>query len=305
MKKFSVIVPDTDSINMEKNLEALHHQTFNLSDGEVLVVGSDKPGQVMNDEYVRFIPTDAQHSSAWEKRNLGMEMAQGYIFLFLDDDCVPNPEWIELHLSRHMQGEKIVGGAITFGRGNYWQLADNLSAFHDLLPYTLEGPRTYLSAANLSVERSVVQEVGIMAAQLRRAEDLDWTVRMREKGFRLYFEPKAVVYHDPDRRSFASFVRHWVIDAPDTLRIRLRHARLLNTPKLARYRKMYLWGSPFVAAWATLRTFAHPLTLLQYWDTMPLVYLSKLLWCWSAYHNFPSQSKAELDAYDKIFGKDS
>jgi hypothetical protein len=123
---------------------------------------------------------------------------------------------------------------------------------------------------------------------------------MREKGFRLYFEPKAVVYHDPDRRSFASLVRHWAIDAPDTLRIRLRYASFLNTPKLAWRRGMYLWGSPFVAAWATLRSFSHPLTLLHYWYTMPLIYLTKLIWCWSAYRSFTSLNYAELDSGDKI-----
>ena len=81
-------------------------------------------------------------------------------------------------------------------------------------------------------------------------------------------------------------IHHWLVDAPETLRIRLQYAHLLKTPKLAKKRFMYLWGSPLVAAWATAKTFANPQSIKSYWSTMPLVYLTKLIWCWSAYKHF-------------------
>jgi GT2 family glycosyltransferase len=236
---------------------------------------------------VRLIPTD-RSACASDKRNLGIRQATGDILVFVDDDCLPTSDWIARHLERHRQGELVVGGAVVFDSNNYFQLADNVSAFHDLLPCMPEGPRPYLATANLSVNRQVVERAGYMEQRKNRAEDLEWTVRFRDLGYRLYFDPRAVVLHDPPRRSLGTVWRHWIDDAPDTLRIRLRYSRLLQTPCLARYRWAFLWGAPLVAAWATARTLGHRRILTRYWRTLPLVYLTKVAWCWGAYRNFPS-----------------
>jgi GT2 family glycosyltransferase len=290
MLKFSIIIPDTDSTRMGRILEALKNQSVDLSQGEIIVVGSDKPDLVVRDNHVRFIQTSEEDSFASDKRNIGMRAAKGDVFLFHDDDCVPNWDWIEGHLRWQERGEKIVGGSVAFPRGNYLQLADNLSAFHFMTPTTQSGYRTYLCTSNLSIHRSVLDQVGEMHPHQNRADDLEWTLRMRSLGFPLYFDPQIVVLHDPERTSFAQVWRHWIVDAPPTLAVRLRYAQLLGTPPLASCRPVYLWGSPFVAAWATWRTFSNRNNLISYWHTMPLVYLTKLVWCWSAYRNFPSNN---------------
>jgi GT2 family glycosyltransferase len=287
-KHFSVIIPDTDSLRIGATLAALREQTADLSAGEVLVVGSDRPGLVRSDELVRLIPTDERESCASDKRNRGMRAAQSEVFLFLDDDCIPRRNWLERHLVRQAAGERVVGGSVELADRTYLQLADNLSAFHFMTPYTRAGYRPYLCTSNLSVHRSVVARAGEMVPQMNRAEDLEWTARFRAFGYELYFDPGAVALHDPQRCSWSSVRRHWLMDAPDTLRVRLRYADLLGTPRLAKYRAMYLWGAPLVAAWATARTFSHPQSLRSYWHTLPLVYLTKLLWCWSAYRSFPA-----------------
>jgi GT2 family glycosyltransferase len=273
-------------------LHALRAQTADMSAAEILVVGSDVPGLVVEDELVRLIPAGRLVNAA-VKRNLGMRQAQGDLLLFLDDDCLPTPDWVERHLSRHAQGEQVVGGGISFGSDNYLQLADNVSAFHDFLPFLPEGPRPYLATANLSLRRTVMEKAGEMDAGLGRAHDLEWTARFRRLGYTLYFEPRARIFHDPFRRSLSAVWRHWTADAPDTLSVRLRYARLLRTPHLARFRWLFLWGGPCVAAWATARTFGHTRILRQYWHTLPLVYLTKLAWCWSAFWNFPAGSSPE------------
>jgi glycosyltransferase involved in cell wall biosynthesis len=293
LKTLSVIIPDSNSPLIRKILGALKRQTIDMSAAEVLVVGTDELGLVVEDELIRFIPAD-QHTNAAVKRNLGMREAQSEVFLFLDDDCIPATDWVERHLYRHGQGQQVVGGAITFDSRCYLQLADNISAFHDLLPFTPEGSRPYLATANLSVNRAVVEKAGEMERHKNRAEDLDWTVRFRSLGYRLYFDRRAVVFHDSLRLSFSTVWRHWADDAPDTLCVRLRYARLLRTPYLAKHRWAFLWGAPWVAAWATARTFGHPQTVLHYWHTLPLVYLTKLAWCWGAFKHFPADANVEI-----------
>ncbi len=290
MKKYSIIIPNTNSLLIHQIVHQLKTQTVDLSTVEILVVGVDEQNLVVEDEHVRFIATESP-GFASDKRNLGMKLAQGELFFFLDDDCLPDADWLERHLYRHQQGELIVGGAVTFGSGNYLQLADNVSAFHDLLPFTAEGERPYLTTSNLSVNRSVVERAGLMEPHKNRAEDLQWTVGFRALGYRLYFEPKAIICHDPARCTPRAVWRHWTNDAPDTIRVRLRYAQLLQTPHLARYRSIFLWGAPCVATWATARTFANSQTFRQYWHTLPLVYLTKLAWCWGAFNNFPKNEK--------------
>jgi GT2 family glycosyltransferase len=262
-----------------------------MTQAEVIVVGSDDWGLITEDDGVRFIANPQSTGGAID-RNLGMQAARGDIFLFLDHDCLPAPDWVERHLYRHDCGEQIVGGAVTLHNRNYLQLADNVSAYHDLLPFTREGVRPYLSTANLSVRRSVVERVGEMRSHFRRAEDLEWTTRFRALGYALYFDPRAIVEHDPARCTWSTVWRHWTTDAHDTLSVRLRYASLLHTPRLAKYRSIYLWGAPMVAAWATARTFAHHQIIKRYWYTLPLVFVTKLAWCWGAFRHFPDLQKS-------------
>ena len=290
MKQFSVIIPVTDSKKLGTILEHLKNQTVDLSNGEIIIVGSDKYGFAQKSDFVQFIQTDEGHSFASDKRNIGMNIAKGEIFLFHDDDCIPHHDWIERHIEQHRLGEKVIGGAVEFPSGNYIQLADNVSAFYYMTPYSKKGYRQYVCTSNLSIHRSVYETVGEMLPHKNRADDLEWTARMRAHGYKLLFDPKIIVLHDPERNSPSSLWRHWYFDAPDTLRIRLQYADILHTPSLAQKRFLYLWGAIIIAAWATINTFSAPKIFKEYWFTLPLVYFTKLIWCWSAYRNFPENA---------------
>jgi glycosyltransferase involved in cell wall biosynthesis len=285
MKRVTVIIPNQNSPVIGRTLDSLRRQTVDLSAMEVLVVGVDDAGLVNADELVSFIPAD-RGTNAAHKRNVALRIAQGDPLLFLDADCIAAPDWAERHLVRHQSGEQVVGGAVTFARRPYLTLADNLSAFHDLLPFTAAGPRPYLATANLSVRRAAVERVGLMDESLDRAHDLAWTVRLRSLGYTLMFEPRAVVTHEPPRHAWRAVMAHWTGDARDTLRVRLRYRHLLNTPRLSAYRSAFLWGAPAIAAWATVRTFSHRGTW-SYLHTLPIVYLTKLAWCWAAFRDYP------------------
>jgi len=290
MKAFSIIIPLWNSLVIDRILAALRLQIEDPSEAEILVVGVDESRLVTEDALVRFIPTGPSANGA-VNRNIGLREARGEILLFLDHDCLPGPDWIKWHLERQRQGERVVGGSVTFGSADYLQWADNVSAFHDLLPFTLPGARTYLATANLSVHRTVVERAGEMEPRLVRAHDLEWTVRFRALGYRLYFEPRAMVFHDPPRHTWAAVWRHWFTDAHDTLSVRLRYQDLLRTPRLAQHRWIFLWGAPLIAAWATVRTFGHMRIIKSHGLTLPLVYFTKLAWCWGAYQNFPKATQ--------------
>ncbi|MEM7582194.1 MAG: glycosyltransferase [Acidobacteriota bacterium] len=276
----SVVITNTDSPQVPAIVDRVVACSPPRHEVEILVVGSDAEGWIKGDPRVRWHPTVA--TQAGDKRNAGVGAARGEIVLFLDDDCLPEPGWIEHHLSRHEEGHAIVGGSVTFDRRPYLRLADNVSAFHGFLWFLPPGTRPYLSSANLSVDRRVFDDVGGFPSGWQRAEDLEWTLRCRRHGYELFFEPRAVVCHNPRRSTWREVHRHWRIDAPDTLRVRLDHADLLDTPRLAGQRWALRWGAPLVALWATARTYSHPLSWWRFGHCLPVVYWTKLVWCWSA-----------------------
>ena len=286
MKEVSIIIPNHNSPVIDQVCLALHQQTYDLTHVEVIIVGTDDLDLICCDELVRFIPT-GQDMNAAVNRNIGIENAQGAILVFLDSDCLPGEEWLSAHHSRHAAGEKVVGGAFAFDDHNYWQLADNLSAFHEWLPFTNLKPRLYVPAANLSVQRDVLNAAGLMLPFLDLAEDLEWTIRIRNLGYSLFFEPRALVKHAPPRNTFPAVWRHWYYNAKYTLWVRWRYRAALDTPGLARHHALYLFFAPVIALWATAKTFSHAKTRRDHMTTLPIVYLTKLIWCLGAFFNFP------------------
>jgi glycosyltransferase involved in cell wall biosynthesis len=298
VKTASIIIPNMNSRLIGPILRRLQRQIPDAAQLEILVVGIDEPRLVSEDHLVRFIRTH-RCASAAVNRNIGIQTARGEILMFLDDDCVPAYDWVERHLAQHREGKQIVGGSVTFGSDHYLQLADNVSAFHDFLPFLRAGTREYLLAGNLSVDRSVIDRAGPLDERLRRAEDLEWTARFRLLGYVLHFDPRALVYHDPARFSFPDVWRHWSTDAHDTLSVRLHYKRVLRTAWLARYRWLFVWAFPLVAAWATARSFGHHRTLWHYWHTLPMVYVTKVAWCLGAAWHFPDLNRSVASLPEK------
>ncbi len=288
-KSVSVIIPAARTARLSQILDALARQQAETTVCQTWIVCNegDQDCIPQPDQNVHLLPVPAA-TKAPARRNAGMAAAHGDIFLFLDDDCVPATDLIQRHLHWQQRGWPVVGGAVTFPSSPYLQLADNVSAFHDLLPFTTAGLRPYLVTANMSVHRRVVEDVGPMRPDLARADDLEWTARFRAHGYPLYFDPQAVVLHLPPRHTWHAIWQHWADDAPDTVRVRLTWPAMLRTPSLAFYRPSFLWGMPFIAMWATRHTFNHRQTWQQYWHTLPIVYLTKLIWCLSAYRHYPT-----------------
>lgn len=54
----------------------------------------------------------------------------------------------------------------------------------------------YAHGGGMMVSKKVIQEVGLMPEQFfLYYEELDWSVQFRKKGYSIFFQPKALIYH--------------------------------------------------------------------------------------------------------------
>ncbi len=290
----SIIIPNLNSNIIHLTLDALRKQSYSMEHADVLVVGKDEPNLVKEDRLIRFIPTERPVNPA-TARNIGLRQAKGDPILFIDADCIPAPDWVSRMVQHHFASDaKIVGGAVTFKRGNLWTLADNVAMFRDSLPFVVKKPHRLLPTLNLSIRREVYLAVGEMDESLTCSEDIDWIARCRKKGYQLYFEPRARVCHAPSRTTFKAVMKHWVVTGQYMNKVLIRHQALLNPPFVIHYRWLILGLAPAIAAFLTGRLFwSAPRQMYQYFDVLLLIYLAELAWCWGMFKGLPKKRGRE------------
>lgn len=278
--KVSVIIPSLNAPTLSRALTAVAAQEQTAD--EIIVVGRDEADVLRGHPSVQFIDTHEPVCAA-RARNLGLQSATGDILLLLDADCIPHPDWLRRHAERHAAGEMVVGGSVELRGSNYWAQSDNVSMFHEFVPDLPSSERLLLPTLNLSVRRAVVADAGLMDESFpgAAAEDADWTIRIGRAGYRLTFAPAAVVAHAPARTTWGDVVRHWRNLGHNAIRVRLRYPDAFGTPSGARHAWWWRLLSPAIAARVTAGVYGKR-PLRAYWSSLPVVYASKVIYCWGA-----------------------
>lgn len=278
----SVVIPNLHSPLIGEVVHAVERQTARAHIREIIVVGQDRYGQVPAS--ARFIATP-QPVSASAARNLGAAHASGQHILFIDADCVAAPDLAERILACHADGHPVVGGSVALEGRDYWALCDNLIAFAPFLEISAPGPRAYLPSLNFSIRRALLKQAGGFDQRFLSAagEDYDLTLRLRQLGYTLWFEPRAVVYHRHPRSSARSVWAH-------LQRFGRTHVTLLRVHGSAAAPRIRLglrpWAglimaaAPLLALWDIARFYRRTPQLWGYWWALPGAAWAKLAWYW-------------------------
>jgi GT2 family glycosyltransferase len=202
---------------LRRTLDGLKHQT--RAPGEIIVVDN---GPTPESERVvlafegslpvRYV-VEPQRGYG-RARNRGLVEAQGDTVYFLDDDCVPEPNWAEILWQALESGlADLAGGSRIPGQKGLAARLEYLSTDGPVLsPKLAAGPVRHLSTSNLILRRDVVDQVGQFDTTLVMCEDRDYTTRARKRGFRLHFEPRARVTHFAPIHHFSEYLskmRHY------------------------------------------------------------------------------------------------
>jgi glycosyltransferase involved in cell wall biosynthesis len=210
--RFSVVICTYNRADyLKKALEGLRRQTY--SGFEVVVVnGPSTDGtQAILNEYANDIRIGCcPEKNVSASRNVAIDMAQGEILAFIDDDAVADPKWLEELRAAYTNVTLAAAGGPVFD-GSTGKLAWNIcvctrageaSAGDDFLEdYIQPGadPFFYLAGTNMSFKRAALLTMGGFNEALGAYgyDDVDICRRLIDAGKAIEFVRNALVYHYP------------------------------------------------------------------------------------------------------------
>jgi len=143
-------------------------------------------------------------------RNIGIGRSRGDIILFMDDDAVMRPGCVEEHLAAHgSRNVGIVAGRIRQRGGAAWAATAAVTALDPFTGVTTsnfdldtEGYVDYATGGHFSIRRDVYLKVGPFNRRFRGNalfEDIEFSLRLRKKGFAVWYSSRALVDHWPQK----------------------------------------------------------------------------------------------------------
>jgi GT2 family glycosyltransferase/exo-beta-1,3-glucanase (GH17 family) len=168
-------------------------------DYEVIVVNdgsTDLTAAIAHQYGFRAISTENRGLSS--ARNTGMEAATGEIIAYTDDDARPDPGWLRYLAATFTSGNYIgVGGPNIAppGDGSIAECVANAPGgpLHVLLS---DREAEHIPGCNMAFRKEALQAIGGFDPQYRIAgDDVDVCWRLQQQGWKLGFNPAAVVLH--------------------------------------------------------------------------------------------------------------
>src|SRR3989304_4962962 len=203
-KFISVVIPTYNRKSLLKScLDSLTVQTYPKSLFEVIIVddGSTDGTEDLVHAYETEIKINFSYSKQNNKgpaaaRNLGIGKARGELIAFTDDDCTVAENWLEECVkcfdSDYVGG---VGGSINQKEGG---IISEFMDFHEVMQApVVNGEILYLVTANAVYQRDILIAVSGFEEKIRNpgGEDPDLSMKVKEKGYVLKYNPDSVVYH--------------------------------------------------------------------------------------------------------------
>jgi glycosyltransferase involved in cell wall biosynthesis len=250
-------------------LIALVGQTLNRALFEVLIINNNSMDdtEILCKDFASNLPDFnyryilEQHQGLSYARNRGIAEAHGEIIVFLDDDAVAEPDYLEKIFAFFEQTPIAAGcGGRIYPRFetkrprwmSYFLLS--LTSSIDLGNKTkVFNLRQFPVGANMAVRKSMFEKYGLFNPDLGRkgssmdgAEEKDLFYRMTSAKEKIYYTADAVVHHYvPDKRLTFDFFKRQAIGIGRSEQIRSRNISALEYVKSI-VRESLKWSVSFV-----------------------------------------------------------
>ncbi len=204
----AVIIPHyNDAERLEFCLSELMRN--DIDGAEILVVDNNSPSPPnhLQDAFpnVRFL--SEKEKGAGPARNHGVRKSNAPLLAFIDADCVPDPDWLDMARKVAPRADLIGGRVDVFDETppprNGAQAFEKVFAFDFKNYIEVKG---FSGSGNLVTTRAVFDDVGPFRTVV--SEDSDWSFRATAKGYHLIYEDGLRVRH-PSRSDWAGLRHKW------------------------------------------------------------------------------------------------
>ena len=214
--KYSIIVPVYNRPDeVDELLESLSNQT--LKDFEVIIVedGSVKPCKDVCDKYAGILALHyyaKENSGPGQSRNYGAERAQGDYVIILDSDVVLPTGYLQAIDDELRQNPSEAFGGPDAAHDSFTPVQKAIS--YSMTSFFTTGgirggkaklDKFYPRSFNMGIRRDVYLKLGGFS-KMRFGEDIDFSYRIVEAGYKPQLFPEAWVWHKR-RTDFKKFFR--------------------------------------------------------------------------------------------------
>lgn len=209
---------------------------------------------------------------SYAARNAGAARAAGELLIFVDDDMLVDGPFVRAHLDAHRRHRSaaIVGECREFPRevlhelesspfGRFrleteeWLRDSLLSSAEPLGGGAALTP--LLDACNMSLPRALFERIGGFDEEFRWLGDQEFSLRAREAGTRLVYEPAIRALHNDPRTDFRAYCRRLEVGSRPTAQLARAHPGIHGKEELLRACGPLAAGDPLsLKAKKTLRS---------------------------------------------------
>ena len=275
----SVIIPAYEShATLRGCLSALEAQTFR--DFEVILVDSGPSGQgaaiaAQEFPWVRLVRPE-QRMLPHQARNLGVTLARSDLLVFTDPDIYAGPEWLARLVAAHQARGDVSVGSVACHGDRWIDRGTHLAKFDLWLPGGMRRPVEIAPTLNVLCPRAVFEAVGGFPGEYMVGDTIfSWNVAAA--GYRLTFEPKAVVSHH-HMTTWRELLRERYTRGAEFGRVR---SRLANWSRLRMAYHLAVSLLPLRLVKLTWRTLRHAAAADQGVDsllTLPVIVSAHAAW---------------------------
>ena len=205
---YSIVIPCSRPDRLPQVLNALAKQSVSLSVMEIIIATPHKPTDsfVSADRHVVWAETGQLYPPG-RMRNIGAAKALGDMMFFLDDDCIPPPNWIEKlrYTLDTMPGVAVVGCRVVSSKSDFWSRCADFVLFS--AAQQVFSCHRHLGCASLAVRAAVFRQVDGFDTSLLASEDWDFGLRLEDAGWLSYFDANVTVQHEHNRGHFLGIMR--------------------------------------------------------------------------------------------------
>ena len=200
MEKCSIIIASyNEGENLKKCLASLQAIDSHKESFEIIVIdnnSTDNTAEIVKN-FPEVVYLQEKRQGAAFARNKGVQHSKSDIVVFLDADTSVTKKWL-YHMTESFQNKKIgaIGGAIyPFSKNNIFSRYLGVSLFLRYPRYKERKEIKGYPSCNLAIRKELIAEGFDTSTFTTYGEDKDICWQILRKGYKVIFEPDAIIYH--------------------------------------------------------------------------------------------------------------